>query len=533
MLWGILALFTYLVYRYYSRDRRRLPPGPKPLPLLGNVRDFPPAGVPEFQHWLQHKHRYGPISSVTAMGMTLVIIHDKKAVQDLLEQSASKTSGRPKMIFANELCGYESIILCRGYNDTFRRYRKLLHQELGTKASARQFRDAQEIEVDRQLLRALKQPEDWLKHFQTTASATVLKMAYGYTVDPDKPDALVALVEKMMTEFSLAAAPLAWMVDLVPALRHLPEGFPGATFKKTARLWRKSIETAAYTPYRFVKSQIATGNHLPSYVSKLIEQCMDKAGGGSTGLGIQDEDAIIWTAASLYGAAADTTVITLTAFTLAMILFPEVQRKAQEEIDRVIGSDRLPGFEDREQLPYIDALVKEAIRWWPIAPLGFPHTADEDLEYNGLHIPKGAYFLPAVWWFLHDPEVYADPEIFDPERFLSPRNEPDPVSDAFGYGRRICPGRFFADSGLYINIAKSLAVFNIGKAVGRDGQEVEVEVKVKPGILSYPEEFQFKVTPRSWKHVELVRRIAEAHPRENGDAELLESIGSRNSGGQS
>ncbi|KAK6529943.1 hypothetical protein TWF281_009093 [Arthrobotrys megalospora] len=527
MFWGIVALIllTYFVYRYSSRDQRRqrLPPGPKPLPILGNVRDFPPADVPEFEHWLKHKDQYGPISSVTAMGMTLVIIHDKKAAHDLLEQTASKTSGRPTMVFANELCGYESIVLCQGYNSTFRRYRKLLHRELGTKASATQFRDAQEVEVNRQLVRALEQPENWLKHFQTTTSSTVLKMAYGYTVESDKPDALVTLVEKMMTEFSLAAAPLAWMVDLVPALRHLPEGFPGATFKTTARHWRKSIEDAAYIPYQFVQRQIAAGSNRQSYVSRLIEQCKLGDEGKNTGLSPEDEEAIIWTAASLYGAAADTMVITLTAFTLAMILFPEVQRKAQEEIDRVVGTDRLPGFEDREQLPYVDALIKEAIRWWPIAPLGFPHTADEDIEYEGLFIPKGSFFLPAVWWFLHDPKAYADPEKFDPERFLSPRNEPDPTPDAFGYGRRICPGRFFADAGLYINIVKSLAAFNIGKAVDKDGKEVDVEAKMKPGILSYLVEFQFRITPRSSKHVDLIGDLAKRYPREASDAGLLES----------
>lgn len=347
-------------------------------------------------------------------------------------------------------------------------------------------------------------------------------MAYDYTIEPHKPDPLVDLTEKMMAEFSLAAVPMAWAVDIIPALRYLPESFPGAKFKKTARRWRKSIQATAYIPYRFAQSRIASLNFQPSYVSKLVKQLKAESGTGT--LSHDDEHSIIWTAASLYGAAADTTVITLTVFTLAMIQFPHVQRKAQAEIDRVVGTDRLPSFEDRDKLPYINALVKEAIRWWPIAPMGFPHTVTEGFEYDGMHIPKGAFLLPAVWWFLKNPDVYADPESFDPDRYLEPRNEPDPKTEAFGYGRRICPGRFFADSSLYLNIVQSLAAFKMAKAVDQRGKEIEVNVKPKPGLLTYPTEFDFQVTPRSERHVELIRELERKYPWEASDAEYLESV---------
>jgi cytochrome P450 len=359
------------------------------------------------------------------------------------------------------------------------------------------------------------------RDIKSNAAATVLKMAYGYTIEPRKPDKLVDLIEKMMTEFSLAAAPMAWAVDIFPALQYLPEGFPGAGFKTTARRWRQSIQTSAMVPYRFVQRQMAALTYRPSYVSKLVQQLQHEEGAK---LSHEDEEAVIWTAASLYGAAADTTTITLTTFTLAMIEFGHVQRKAQDEIDRIVGTDRLPTFEDRDKLPYINALVKEALRWWPIAPMGFPHAATEDIELNGLRIPKGAYILPAVYWFLHDPEVHADPECFDPDRFLPPRNEPDPAGEAFGYGRRKCPGRFFADSSLYLAIVQSLSAFAFTKAMGRDGKEVEVVVKPKPGILAYPTEFDFQIKPRSEKHAELIRQLERQYPWEESDAGLLDSI---------
>ncbi|KAL1891496.1 hypothetical protein Sste5346_007587 [Sporothrix stenoceras] len=358
-------------------------------------------------------------------------------------------------------------------------------------------------------------------------------MAYGYTIDPSEPDMLVTLIDKMMTEFSLAAAPLAWMVDIVPALQHIPEWFPGATFKKTAKKWRQSILTAAHVPYQFVQRQMAQGTAQESYVSRLVQQCKAESeteaeAKTDTKVGADlhrdDENAIIWTAASLYGAAADTTAITLTTFALAMIMFPDIQTTAQEEIDRVVGGDRLPDVEDREKLPYVNALIKETLRWWPIAPMGFPHTADDDVEYAGMTIPKGAYLLPAVWWFLHDPAVYASPASFDPRRFLAPRNEPDPTADAFGYGRRVCPGRFFADASLYLNIVQLLATFNISKAVDDKGNLINVNVKPKPGILSYPTAFRFAVAPRSENAVRLVEEVRVRNAGEESNSKDVQAI---------
>jgi hypothetical protein len=131
------------------------------------LKDLPPDGTPEFQHWLKHKDLYGGISSVTVLGRTLVAIHDKKMAHEILEQNSSKTSGRPEMVMARKLCGYERIVVCQNYDATFRRCRKYLHQELGTKVSAGQFCSAQEVEASRQLVRALNEPEKWIEHFKT------------------------------------------------------------------------------------------------------------------------------------------------------------------------------------------------------------------------------------------------------------------------------------------------------------------------------------------------------------------------------
>lgn len=242
-----------------------------------------------------------------------------------------------------------------------------------------------------------------------------------------------------------------------------------------------------------------------------------------------------------------------------MTLYPDVQRKAQEEIDRVVGTDRLPGFEDREKLRYIDAIVKEVLRWHPVAPMGLPHVTSGEDVYEGYRIPKGALLLPNIWYvptdptyacldvvplcgvlvsfliqacllhraFTHDPTTYHDPMTFKPERFLSTTPEPDPHTLSFGFGRRICPGRVLADSSIYLGVAQPLAVFNISKAKSEsvnNEQSGDGELHFTPGVISHPVPFRASIKPRSPKHEALIRAVEREHPWKESDARVLEDV---------
>ena len=322
-----------------------------------------------------------------------------------------------------------------------------------------------------------------------------------------------------MVQFSAAAVPGAWLVDIFPVLEYLPEGMLGAGFKKTARLWRKSLSDTATIPYEFVKRQMVTGKDNGSFVSRSIEQAKSE---GS--LGPDEEHAIKWSAASLYLGGADTSVETTHAFFLAMTMFPDVQKKAHEELDRVIGSSRLPNFADRDSLPYINSIVSETQRWHPITPMGFPHVSDEEDSIAGYRIPKGALLLPAIWWFTRDPDVYHDAETFKPERYSEPYCEPQPTDVTFGFGRRICPGRYLADTSMYLTFVQSLAVFNIEKALDGDGQAIDPKHGFRPGIISPLTPFQIRLTPRTGQHEHLINDVLQRFPWKESDKDRLSKI---------
>jgi hypothetical protein len=167
---GVFALVGYFVYRQFFQKRDALlslPPGPRPLPIIGNLLDLPPAGTPEFQHWLPFKDLYGSLSSVTVFGQTMVIFQDRQAAYEIMNKMSLKTSSRPKSVFAYELCGFENFTSGRPYDATFRLHRKIMHQQAGTKLLAARFNGIQDIESRHLLQRILDDPKNLVQHFKT------------------------------------------------------------------------------------------------------------------------------------------------------------------------------------------------------------------------------------------------------------------------------------------------------------------------------------------------------------------------------
>jgi cytochrome P450 len=148
----------------------------------------------------------------------------------------------------------------------------------------------------------------------------------------------------------------------------------------------------AEEPYAFVKSQMENKTAKTSFLSQAIE---------SLGSDASMEHIHKWSAASMYLGGADTTVSSLMTFFLAMAVFPDVQKKAQEELDRVIGGGRLPITSDKTSLPYIEAVVKETHRWHPVAPMALPHCCTQEDSIHGYRIPKGAMLLSNNWHVFH------------------------------------------------------------------------------------------------------------------------------------
>ncbi|KAJ7824100.1 cytochrome P450 [Mycena olivaceomarginata] len=222
----------------------------------------------------------------------------------------------------------------------------------------------------------------------------------------------------------------------------------------------------------------------------------------------------------MYIGGADTTVSALSTFILAMLANPTAQKKAQAEIDSLTGGRYLPSFEDETSLPYVSALVKEIIRWENVTPFAVPRLLATEDEYRGYRLPAGSLVVGNAWALLHDeargfpylflcPNVYPDPHAFKPERFLLDGKLDPAVRNpeaAFGFGRRLCPGRHMALSSIWITVASIIATFNIAKAVDEQGKVIEPSYEYLSGLIrSHPTSVQMLLTPRSQEAVALIK----------------------------
>lgn len=171
---------------------------------------------------------------------------------------------------------------------------------------------------------------------------------------------------------------------------------------------------------------------------------------------------------------------------MLMAIHPEIQKKAQGEIDQLLGGGRLPTLADQDHLPYISALIKEIYRWHTPLPISIPKLLREDDNYKGYHLPKGATIIENVWAIFHDSAMYPEPHKFNPERFLKDgKLNPsvrDPDDRVFGSARRICPGKHFANRAIFLRIATILATFDIEPGMNDNGQ-VESEIRILDGIV--------------------------------------------------
>ncbi|TDL20079.1 cytochrome P450 oxidoreductase OrdA-like protein [Rickenella mellea] len=528
---GLLALYLlklYLSPSTKSTSNLPLPPGPKPRPLIGNLLDLPKEY--DWLHWAKHKPLYGPISSITVFGQTLILIHSPTIALSLFEKKSSIYSSRPTLTFGGQMCGWENSLALQPYGHRFRSYRKNIYQLMGTKASVlSQFSELEEKETRRFLRRVLKDPEMLREHVRRWAGGIILRISHGYRVEQVGDDPLVDLADEALVQFSLSTTPGAWLVDVMPFLRYAPDWLPGTGFKRTAERWYKTLCELADKPHAFVKMQMANGTATPSYTSALLEKLEKARNDGVDAETLREEEFVIkWSAASLYSGGADTTVSALYGFYLAMVLFPHIQARAQAEIDAVIGGDRLPTLADRERLPYVDAVLKEVLRWNPVAPMGLPHVNTEDDVYDGYFIPKGSILMANIWQITHDPETYHDPFEFKPERYLGENPEPDSHTLNFGFGRRICPGKELADTSLFLSIAQTLAAFTISKPISPEtGEEYTPECHYQTGVISHPKEYRCRIGPRS----ERMRRVVEEGMEgdegvdgEGSDAKVLKEL---------
>ncbi|KAJ7810311.1 cytochrome P450 [Mycena olivaceomarginata] len=508
MLTGLFFLLSvplaiYVFRRVTNLSRLSIPPGPPGgLPMLGHI-----FLLPKRHEWLTYRSWSSELGSdiicLKVLGQHVVVLNSLKAVNELFEGRASLYSDRfvgkskptymltplrPKLFALRNILGFHWIHGLMPYGKEFLEVRKAANKYLGH-ASIKDYQQLQLSGARRCLGNLLKCPEDFVQHFREAAGRTILGAAYG--IQPKPEDPYMHTVFMAVQGLNIGLSTHALLYDLFPVVRWLPDWLPGLGFRREAQQFVGEIAALPDLPLRATRKAMEDGTAPHSIAGSMLAE---------NTLG---EDVIRSVTGSMYLGqfllqkySTFYTVATVANFVAAMINHPEAQRRAQAEIDAVVGEGRLPDFGDEAFLPYVNALVKEVMRWRNVTPLGTPHRLTADDVYDGFLLPKDSIIIGNAFAIMHDEILFRDPNSFVPDRYLDPSTKSLDVM--FGFGNRICPGRYIARSTIWITIVSILSTFVISKAVDDDGHEIEVpDDEFTSGVVSFPIPFKCSILPRS------------------------------------
>ncbi|KAF8889559.1 cytochrome P450 [Gymnopilus junonius] len=483
-------LIVWKVISYWLKNSQSAPypPGPKPKPLIGNALDLPTSSSPEmYVEWgKKYQSDFVYASALDA--------------DEILDRRARKYSDRPALPIL-KLMDWEWNLASQRYGASWRFHRTICQQNFRAVA-ARDYYPPILEKTHEMLHRLLEDPDNFEEHNKMLSISIPMMTMYGYEVKSFQDSCIVAADESLRLGASLLLPGGTW-INVIPALRYIPSWFPGATARRDAAKIRELTKEVQRIPLEFVKKEVENGTAIPSFVSNFLRK---KRNAGALQA---EEEAVYNIANTVCSAASDTTISATSAFFYLMAVNPDIQRKAQAEIDRVVGTNRLPDFEDRASLPYIEALYREVLRFAPPIPLGLPHALTEDDYYKGYYIPKGdTVVLGNIWAMTRDEDLYPDPLKFKPERFLDKDGN---VNDdkrvlAYGFGRRVCAGKYIASATTWIVMASVLACFNIEKAKDEFGNEIGIKDDYDDfGILRHKSKFRCSFVPRSLVAKQLIQ----------------------------
>ncbi|KAJ7463702.1 cytochrome P450 [Mycena latifolia] len=451
-----------------------LPPGPPGDPILGHFRHMPSdQSALVFHEWTK---QYGDVMYLRVLGRPMIILDTYQAAVELLDKRSAIYSDRPKFTLY-ELLGWLPSVSFLQYGKQWAKHRQMHHSYLN-QHKANDFKPIQTQEARTLARNLVESTADKYEHYLSigsSATGVITQIVAGHRITSDD-DPYFHMSKTIFETMGRTGPPGGSPLDFFPALQHFPSWFPGTSHVGIAKRWKPTLQELHDYPFRTVKKQKENGTANPSFLLEQLEEMGDEA----------DEDNLKGAAATMFGAGEATTWSTLTVFILAMILHPEYQAKAQKEIDSVVGDLRLPEFEDRDNLPFMECILQEVFRWNPGVPLGVPHRAMEDDIYRGMLIPKGSLVFANIKAMALDETTYSNPTSFYPERYLpkpAGNGEPPFTDIAFGFGRRICTGRYVANNNVWIVIATILASCTISNAVDDDGSIVVPENVMTDGLV--------------------------------------------------
>jgi len=482
MLWTLLYLFLgYIAFNYLKKFKNYGPQslkGPIPLPFFGNLIQI---GTRPHESLTKLHETYGSIYRVWFGDCYCVIVSDISLLKKMFVTEFDNFVDRPHSpTFKFYSNNYKDLSLADG--EAWRENRDIVAAAL-TKTKMKHIYSLLDKQVE-DLLHSMKdfeksgRPFEPRRYTQRYTMNTMLKFIFDKTI-PYEEDVhsgpLKEILEPADEMFiDLGTGKLGDFIDILKPLLTLYHKMTNTSLERILKFIRKEYqehldsfkEEYKTTPRDFMDIMITEFSHRPEKVDSILYICLD-----------------------LLLAGTDTTAGSIEWCFLYMANNPEIQEKAFQELNTIVGKDRNVVLSDRSSTPYVNALIKEVGRIRPIGAFGLPHSAANDIVIDGHFIPKGAQILPNYVGIAQNSQYWDNPNEFDPNRFLVDSHPHG--FNIFGWGPRMCVGSSLANDELYLGIANILKKFKISSIDGKIISDEDVF-----GLTIHPNLFNVSLVER-------------------------------------
>ncbi|CAI9161581.1 unnamed protein product [Rangifer tarandus platyrhynchus] len=456
LLVALLACLTVMVLMSVWRQRKlkgKLPPGPTPLPFIGNYLQLNTEQM--YNSLMKLSKEFGAVYTVYLGPRRVVVLSGYQAVKEALVDQAEEFGGRGDYpIFFNFTKG-NGIAFSNG--DRWKALRKYSVQILRHFGMGKKTIEERILEEGHFLLEELRKTQG--KPFDPTfvvsrsVSNIICSVIFGSRFDYDD-DRLLTIIHLINENFQIMSSPWGEMYNIFPNLLDWVPGPHRRVFKNYGRM--KDLIARSVHEHQASLDPNSPRDFIDCFLTKMAQEKQDP-------LSHFFMDTLLMTTHNLLFGGTETVGTTLRHAFLLLMKYPKVQVRIQEEIDRVVGHKRLPTVEDRSAMPYTDAVIHEVQRFADIIPMSLPHRVTRDTNFRGFTIPRGTDVITLLHTVHYDPSQFPKPKEFNPERFLDANMsfKKSPAFMPFSAGRRLCLGEALARMELFLYLTAILQSFSL------------------------------------------------------------------------
>ncbi|XP_066494481.1 cytochrome P450 2G1-like isoform X3 [Tiliqua scincoides] len=449
----LCCVLLALTWKNRARKGLLLPPGPTPLPILGNFLQLDRKNV--IRSLMKMSEAYGPVFTVYLGSQRVVVLSGFQAVQEALVDQSEEFSGRGQLPCFSKEFHEHGVVFSNGERwRLLRRFTLSTLRNFGMGKRSIEERIQEEAQfLVLELRKTQGMPFNPVTVLGHAVANVICSIVFGDRFDYND-SAFLRLYKVMMQRLMYQHHPLPQLYNIFPEVM---DWIPGSHHHGN----KLSQEIISFITERVKMQQASLDPSAPqNYIDCFLVKIAQEKQNPDSEFNLEN---LVMSTFNLFFAGTETITTTLRYGFLILLKYPQLQAKLQEEIDRVIGRDQPPAIKDRQRMPYTEAMLHEIQRFSDILPMSLPHAVTRDTHFRGYIIPKGTYVYPLLSSVHSDPEHHSSPEVFNPERFLDVHGCLKKL-DAFmpfSAGKRVCLGEGLARMELFLFFTTILQNFTL------------------------------------------------------------------------